>query len=134
MIRVAMTILLAFFIFMSAKCPQAQAMDAESAECLGCHDATSASDITLLVCPSPNCDHPIFIDYTFSPAFVPVSSLNPAIKLIYGKIGCTTCHVPYDPNNHQELSQQRALIPSIPDPMLNLDNYGSALCFACHIK
>lgn len=133
MIRVAITIFLAFFIFMSAKCPQAQAMDAESAECLGCHDATSAIDVTLLVCPSPNCDHPIFIGYTNSPAFVPVSSLNPAIKLINGKIGCTTCHVPYDPNNHQALSQQRALMPLIPDPMLNLDNNGSALCFACHM-
>lgn len=79
MIRVAMTIFLAFFIFMLAKCPQAQAMDAESAECLSCHDATSASDITLLVCPSPNCDHPIFIDYTF-PGLRPCFHTEPCHK------------------------------------------------------
>jgi hypothetical protein len=117
-----------FMIFMSANSLQAQVMDTESTECMSCHDAT------LMVCPNPHCDHPIFLYYTLSPAFVPLSSLNPAIKLLNGKIGCTTCHVPYDPDNHQELSQQRALIPSISDPMLNIDNKRSALCFACHIR
>ncbi|MCC6502488.1 MAG: hypothetical protein IT362_05055 [Deltaproteobacteria bacterium] len=115
------------------------ALDRESLECLGCHDAAVATDVTLQVCSEPNCDHPFGIDYRNisssnkglkSPLMLPQS-----IKLVNNKdIGCGTCHVPFKQQDHSILSNMRNLYPTIPDPMLVMDNRKSELCFGCHTK
>ena len=63
-----------------------------------------------------------------------MASLDPAIRLIDGRIGCGTCHVPYTEANHQTLSNERSAFPSVPDPLLVMDNRRSELCLECHIK
>ncbi|MBI5588684.1 MAG: hypothetical protein HY889_10025 [Deltaproteobacteria bacterium] len=61
-------------------------------------------------------------------------ALNPAIKFSGNMIGCTTCHVPYtNQYEHKTLADKRKN-PSMPDPMLSVDNTESALCTACHLK
>lgn len=59
--------------------------------------------------------------------------LNPAVKLVGGRIGCTTCHVPYNEYDHRMLAAKRK-DKTAPDPTLVIDNSESALCMACHRK
>ncbi|MBI1911812.1 MAG: hypothetical protein HYS21_07390 [Deltaproteobacteria bacterium] len=117
---------------------EAGALDMETIECMSCHDAAIASDITLSVCSLPDCDHPIGVDYAAIAAtnkgLRPASSLLPSIKLYSNTIGCGTCHVPYSQTNHQLLSLIRQNSPPAPDPMLVMDNTGSRLCLECHLK
>ncbi|CAG1066203.1 hypothetical protein BAC1_01809 [uncultured bacterium] len=115
------------------------AMDKESLECLGCHDAAVATDVTFQVCSEPDCDHPFGIDYltlALSNKGLKNPSLLPQpIKLVNNStIGCGTCHVPFKKNDHSILSSMRNLYPEIPDPMLVMDNRQSQLCFGCHSK
>ena len=118
----------------------APALDRESLECLGCHDAALATDVTLQVCSEqPNCDHPLGIDYRMlsmtNHGLKSVNSLPQPIKLVYNStIGCGTCHAPFKQNDHSILSSMRNLYPGIPDPMLVMDNRQSELCFGCHLK
>lgn len=117
----------------------ATALDRESLECLGCHDAALATDVTLQICSEPNCDHPLGIDYRMlsmsNHGLKSVSSLPQPIKLVNNStIGCTTCHAPFKQNDHSILSSMRNLYPGIPDPMLVMDNRQSELCFGCHLK
>ncbi len=116
-----------------------EALDRESLECLSCHDAAVATDVTFQICSEPNCDHPFGIDYRTlslmnkglkSPAMLPQP-----IKLVNNEtIGCGTCHVPFKKQDHSILSSMRNLYPEIPDPMLVMDNRQSQLCFGCHSK
>lgn len=117
----------------------APALDKESIECLSCHDAAIASDVTLQVCSGPNCDHPFGVNYsalaTTNLGLIPVKDLPQPIKLVNNStIGCGTCHVPYKLNDHSLLSSMRNLYPGIPDPMLVMDNRQSQLCYGCHSK
>lgn len=61
--RLALFFMLAFLtvIFLPA---MSTAIDKESIECLGCHDAAIATDVTLQVCSQSNCDHPFGVDYS----------------------------------------------------------------------
>ena len=117
---------------------RAVALDAESEECIKCHKTTVGGGTTSLVCHEGGCDHPIGVDYVAlaskDPTLRDPSKLDPGIRLFDGKIGCGTCHVPYDRTNHLELSKKRSQMPAIPDPMLSVDNTGSGLCMACHLK
>jgi len=115
------------------------ALDRESLECLGCHDAAVATDVTLQVCSEPNCDHPFGIDYGIlaltNHGLKSPNMLPQPIKLVNNStIGCGTCHVPFKSQNHSILSSMRNLYPEIPDPMLVMDNRQSQLCFGCHSK
>ncbi|MBI2400390.1 MAG: hypothetical protein HYV23_04945 [Deltaproteobacteria bacterium] len=115
------------------------AMDRESLECLGCHDAAVATDVTLQVCSEPNCDHPFGIDYRAlslsNHGLKSPNMLPQPIKLVNNStIGCGTCHVPFKSQDHSILSSMRNLYPEIPDPMLVIDNRQSQLCFGCHTK
>lgn len=130
-----------FFVFAHTR--QASAipsyLDTESQNCLSCHDASVATDVTLQVCSEPDCDHPIGVNYvwaaTQNAGLRDPILLNPNIRLVDGgSIGCGTCHVPYNSGDHAALSNQRAQYPDIPDPMLVIDNRRSELCLACHIK
>lgn len=121
----------------NAQLPAGVSLDPESAECIFCHETVGVSD-TMMVCHTDVCDHPIGLDYAAlsmrNPGYKKPSELDPAIKLPDGKIGCTTCHVPYSEANHLALAEQRRQFPSKPDPMLSVDNTRSALCNACHSK
>lgn len=112
-------------------------LDPESAQCMGCHDAAIATDVTLQICSELDCDHPIGMDYamlaSYNNGLTSPFSLPPSIKLIGNSIGCGTCHIPYD-KNHAVSSSLRRLYPQIADPMLVMDNRQSELCFSCHVK
>lgn len=118
---------------------RSEALDKESMECLGCHDAAIASDVTLQVCGQPDCDHPFGVNYSTlaqsNRGLQPVNQLPQPIKLVNNAtIGCATCHVPFKTNDHSLLSSMRTLYPGIPDPMLVMDNRQSGLCYGCHLK
>ncbi len=130
----------AFVFFFLATCSQAQTfqldLDRESLDCVNCHDAAVTPGDPFEVCHEEGCDHRIGIDYALAASrdrsLVPPARLNPAIKLVNNRISCVTCHVPYSADNHEVLAGKRKLIPQIPDPMLTVDNAGSALCRGCH--
>lgn len=114
-------------------------LDPDSAQCLSCHDAAVATDVTLQVCSLPNCDHPFGVDYVMAASdnhgLRQPFDLDPSIKLINNNIGCTTCHVPYSTEDHAILSAMRKTVyPASPDPMLVMDNRISELCLGCHLK
>ncbi len=114
-------------------------MDKESEGCVSCHEGTVSSHHKLSVCDAEDCDHPIGGNYEDLSAgdnsLRPANALNPAFKLIDGRISCVTCHVPYsNPEKHKALADLRKRYPIIPDPMLVVDNRGSGLCLACHVK
>lgn len=142
-LRMAGVALGAAFIISVFPCPSLAApplIDRESTECIGCHEANVmlTGDEQLTVCHSGgDCGHPIAINYAalsaMSPVLVKAADLNPAVRLVNGRIGCATCHVPYSEADHEAMSAQRA-DTSVPDPLLVMDNAGSALCAACHKK
>lgn len=141
MVRFTLKILvfLLFLVCFSSVRNVEAVLDAESIQCMGCHDAAIASDVTLSVCPTMDCDHPVGVDYTLSASNnnglkAPVS-LDPSLKLIGNNIvGCGTCHVPYAAPTHTVFSNLRRLYPTIADPMLVMDNRRSELCLGCHVK
>lgn len=106
----------------------AAGLDAGSAECVSCHQDSITVNEPLQVCHQGDCDHPVGVGYTsFSSrnrGLTPPEALDPAIKLIDGKMGCLTCHIPYVAADHENTSNS----------MLSVDNTGSALCVACHRK
>lgn len=110
-------------------------LDPASGECVSCHETFMDPAHPGFVCHAEGCNHAIGIDYNEAasrrPALTPANELDPNVKLVAGRIGCTTCHVPYSVADHEALSDKRA-DESIPDPLLVLDNTGSALCLACH--
>ncbi len=113
-------------------------LDPASMECINCHELVSDA-VPTEVCHSGGCDHPIGVDYlalsSRNRSLVSPASLNPEVKLIDNKISCVTCHALFTTaEGHMALSQKRGLMPEIPDPMLSIDNTGSALCSACHAK
>src|SRR5574337_204386 len=117
--------------FLSAASLNAQTLlDPASMECIDCHAIVSMA-VPNEVCHAGSCDHPIGVDYVLlssqNPALVKPASLNPGVRLVGNKISCVTCHVPYSIDDHEALSQKRSLMPAIPDPMLSIDNTGSAL-------
>lgn len=114
-------------------------LDPDSEQCLSCHrDAAMTEGPLILVCHMGECDHPIGIDYMEAfqkkGGFRNPSLLDKAMKLTDNRIGCTTCHVPYNEYDHLMLSKKRGTDPNIPDPMLSVDNRGSGLCLQCHMK
>lgn len=115
-----------------------QLLDSESMECISCHETAFSDTFPIQACHQGGCDHPIGIDYAVlamtNKGLVSPSILDPSVRLLNGKIGCTTCHVPYSQSDHQALSDKRIEIPAIPDPMLSVDNSGSMLCVSCHRK
>lgn len=75
---------------------QPAGLDAGSVECVSCHQDSISVNEPLQVCHQGECDHPVGVSYTsFSTrnrGLTPVEGLDPAIKLIDGKMGCLTCH------------------------------------------
>jgi len=113
------------------------ALDAASAGCVGCHETTVDPDTPGVVCHAEGCNHAVGVDYAAAAgamrSLTPPDELPAGVRLVGGVMGCTTCHVPYSEADHQALADKRALGDG-PDPMLSIDNAGSALCLACHRK
>ncbi len=112
-------------------------LDEQSLRCINCHENSIQGG---LVCHKGGCDHLIGEDYAEQAArnrtLTPPSSLNPALKLINGRVGCLTCHIPFDKKSHLDIAAKRFEIYKATgtDPMLAVDNNGSGLCMACHRK
>ncbi len=128
-------ILFGFFLSTAPAHAKGTAHDAATMQCLGCHESGLKVD---LVFHSEGSDHPIGMDYVRlakgNPSLVRPAKLNPKLRLDHGRIGCLTCHVPYDKKNHLVLAKKRLAMPAGADPMLTLDNSVSGLCMACHLK
>jgi predicted CXXCH cytochrome family protein len=96
----------------------------ETQNCLTCHDGLISQDVAMSVSSSRDAmsEHPVNVTYrsrleTAAEVRVkPAGSLNPAIRLFDGKIGCGSCHSPY----------------STQESLLVMSNTRSALCFGCH--
>ncbi len=107
-------------------------IDSFSKDCLGCHDGTRASDVSVDYRSRPGGlrtgrhvsgrDHPIGMDYAsyaaFGSGYKPAATLSTKMVLINGRVGCLTCHNPLNP-------EKRHLVMS---------DYRSALCLTCHDK
>ena len=117
-------LILAVSVFIGAASLPSQAegatLDTESTRCMSCHNENA---------PYDTADHP-----PLRVVYSKMASLDPSIRLIDGRIGCGTCHVPYAEANHQTLSDERSAFPSVPDPLLVMDNRRSELCLECHVK
>ncbi|MCR4336628.1 MAG: hypothetical protein NUV91_02320 [Candidatus Omnitrophica bacterium] len=101
-------------------------LDRFSVECLSCHDGviSQTADVSI---KAGRFDHSIGLSHSIGVPYpppgkereyVPVSQLPSEIQLFDGKLGCLSCHSPY-------IDKKSNLV---------LDNRGSALCFACHVK
>lgn len=94
-----------------------------SRECIGCHDGTIGSNVSFYTSGgSALTEHPVFTPYNagnrrtrLQPSFLAASR---GIRFEDGEVTCISCH---DIRN----SRENHLI---------MDNGGSRLCLACHIK
>ncbi len=106
-------------------------LDEVSIKCMSCHDATFGSESTVSNFDlfrsqhsnTTGLTHPVGVSYfearrKYHGAYRPLKDLPPQIKLFGGRVGCGTCHSPYA-RGHAELV---------------MNNYGSNLCLACHVK
>ncbi|MEI6828174.1 MAG: cytochrome c3 family protein [Desulfuromonadales bacterium] len=108
------------------------ALDSFSNDCLGCHDGIQASDRKINYKNTPGqkshwnggaSEHPIGMNYAAYSAndpksYKPVSTFGSKMMFVNGRVGCTTCHDPLNPEkSHMAKS-----------------DYRSALCLTCHTK
>jgi len=110
--------------------------------CLSCHDGTVAVGLTVAQGLIPtsgtmqaadvfgsnlSISHPVSMIPADDGSLVtslftnPPSTKDPAVKLVSGKVECTTCHDPHTPNYD----------PAVP-MFLVRSNSGGTLCLACH--
>lgn len=98
-------------------------VDRVSIYCLDCHDGSVGSHVSsqTKIVASIGASHPIGMDYLKSfnksqnlraPRY-----LNTGIKLFEGKVGCPSCHNPFNLEKFK----------------LSIINEGSGLCFECHM-
>lgn len=108
-------------------------IDSFSKDCLSCHDGFQASDRKVNYKNSPGqkshwdpkgaTEHPIGMNYASYSARDPqkyksVSSFGSKMMFVNGRVGCTTCHDPLNPEKNH----------------LAKSDYRSALCLTCHTK
>jgi len=100
-------------------------IDRVSLICLACHEGALAPDALVSLDGGGHSfsgGHQIGIDYlkAFSKKddLRSPASLRPEIKLFGGKVGCASCHNPFNLYNHK----------------LSMTNEESKLCMECHIK
>lgn len=107
-------------------------VDTFSVDCLSCHDGVNAkakdiryknnSNKRSTDMSSVRGSHPIGMHYgSYAYAdrsFRPLHSLKPGMELIDGKVGCLTCHNPFNKKKYH----------------LAIDNEQSKLCFSCHTR
>jgi len=101
--------------------------ESNSADCLSCHDATTAKEVgyqrwSHKSSANPLGSHPIEINYpedwSGSAKYVPRSEIGKAgLRLLDSKVTCITCH-------DLRLQKRKYLLPVTMD--------ASELCFSCH--
>ena len=105
-------------------------LDTFSKGCLECHDGSLASDRKVNYKNTPGqkshwsegaAEHPIGMDYTAYSSrdpknYKPVASFGSKMMFVNGRVGCTTCHDPLNPEKSH----------------LTKNDYRSALCLTCH--
>ncbi len=127
--------LIGFFISLNPSTAKGAELDAATKQCISCHEKGLNPKV---VFHGEGSDHLIGLDYAKlakgDHSLIPPSKLNPGLHLDHGRIGCLTCHVPYDKTNHLILAKKRAAMSRDSDPMLSISNIGSGLCMACHQK
>jgi len=135
---IAVPLFISLFISPASAMGKSPSLDKESQECISCHASSTSPGDPTQICHEAGCDHKIGADYaeaaSLDKSLAPIASLPPELKLVDGRMSCVTCHVPYSKDDHEALSARRAMMPEIPDPMLSVDNTGSALCLYCHLK
>jgi predicted CXXCH cytochrome family protein len=99
---------------------------------MGCHDGFQASERKVNYKNNPGqkshwvqgaSEHPIGMNYASYSArdpqsYKPVSSFGSKMMFVNGRVGCTTCHDPLNPEKSH----------------LAKSDYRSALCLTCHTK
>lgn len=109
-------------------------IDGASLMCLSCHDGSigSSSDVQVKAGSwkhgasfspyNPQGSHPIGVRYRTAMlkrgGLRPIGMLDPAIRLVDGKVGCCSCHDPFSKERYS----------------LVMSNERSRLCLACHDK
>lgn len=100
-----------------------RSIDGVSLYCLSCHEGSAASHVsvsTKAVSPigeSHNIGANYQKAYRKNKELRPIKSLSTEIKLFEGKVGCTSCHNPFNLARHK----------------LSITNEESKLCFECHL-
>jgi predicted CXXCH cytochrome family protein len=102
-------------------------LDPLSLACLSCHESASAktalkSGVWCHTASGIGLSHPVGVDYSLATmgkaGYVPEEKLDKRLRLFGGKIGCCTCHDPYEANGKTLVIGVRG-------------NYQN-LCLACH--
>jgi predicted CXXCH cytochrome family protein len=100
-------------------------LDADTRNCLSCHDGLMSSDIAMGSADVSQLarEHPIGMNLAARAsdsalALRDPQVLDPRIRLVDGRVGCTSCHSPFSP-------QKKLLVMS---------NHRSQLCLSCHIQ
>ncbi|MDD2899809.1 MAG: cytochrome c3 family protein [Desulfuromonadaceae bacterium] len=107
-------------------------LDSFSKDCLGCHDGVQAGDRKINYKNTPgqkshwsqgSSEHPVGMDYASYAAmdpksYKPVATFGSKMMFVNGRVGCTTCHDPLNPEKSH----------------LAKSDYRSALCLTCHTK
>jgi hypothetical protein len=68
-----------------------------SLRCVACHDGSSGVPVTIGPAGAGHGDHPVEVDYGWTASrspkrYVPLARLPAEIRLVDGKVTCTTCH------------------------------------------
>lgn len=100
-------------------------IDRVSLACMSCHEGATASDASVTIKKGGHSfGESHRIGFNYMKAFrskkdlrSPIS-LSPEIKLFGGKVGCVSCHNPFNLDKHQ----------------LSISNEESKLCMECHLK
>jgi len=97
--------------------------EADARDCISCHDGSLGHNVSFCTVQCGfKTSHSILKEYPprgKERLFAPVAAVKAkGIKFIDGKVTCISCHNLKNPNEHH----------------LVMDNSGSRLCLACHIK
>ena len=129
--------------------------DRSAQQCMGCHDGSRASHVTLKGAEAPmqfvgymNVNHPVGMAYATyasrSPgAYVPSAALAPSVELVEGTVSCVSCHeTRASTPSHQSPGLMKVGLTNIADQQNVCLSTGrltagpriTDLCLACHIK
>lgn len=111
---------------------QGEEIDPLSAECVSCHDGTTASEVKIDFrnnafgsksrIKGHSTDHPIGMNYgnyvTANREYKPLTMADTNMIFVNGVVGCLTCHDPMNPDRGHLAKSDRK----------------SALCLTCHDK
>ncbi len=94
-------------------------LDKETKKCLRCHKGDSYH--------LRSEEHLLGMKYKTAakknPTLRPYKELDERLTFKRGRVGCTTCHTAFMEERHKGVG-----------PMLIMNNLGSTLCLACHLK